>query len=224
MYGEGVSEEGRETRAPLNRQRVLAAARDIADSEGVSGLSMRRLGRALGVEAMSLYSHVESKEDLLDGLTELVAAEVPLPSQWTDWRESVRELAMATNAALSRHSWAGYLWATRTLLGTNRAAIMDGLLHAVELGGFPKTVVHRAFHVLENHIIGYALRASSFPLSRAELPAAADRFLANFKPEALPYLARHIAEHGDPEFQTPEGDNEFRFGLDLILDGLAGQR
>lgn len=221
MYRFRVTEKTHQIRPALSRERVLRAACEIADAEGIAALSMRRIGRAVGVEAMSLYTHIASKEDLLNGLTEMVAAEVQLPTEWYDWKAAVFAVAMETNAALRRHPWAGQLWATRTQLGPKRAAIMNGLLRGLGMAGMPPRLVHRAFHVLENHIIGYALRASSFPLSAAELPGAADRVLTEFRPEAFPELAQHIREHQNPDFTAAQGDSEFRFGLDLILAGLA---
>lgn len=218
--GRPIGTERDPQRRTLSRQRVLEAACAIADREGIAALTMRRIGREVGVEAMSLYSHIRNKEDLMDGLADLVAAEVRLPAGGSDWRAQVRGVALETNAALGRHGWCGFLWATRTRLGPNRAAIMNALLRGLGAAGLPAETVHRTFHVLENHIIGYALRAASFPLSAPELRAAGEEALADIDLPALPDLARHIGEHRDPRFSTPPGENEFQFGLDLILDGL----
>src|SRR6202035_1008245 len=90
-------------RTPLSRERVLVAAVAFADEHGIASLSMRKLGEVLGVEAMSLYNHVANKDQLLDGMVDVVCGEIDLPAGGADWKTSMRERAQSARQALRRH-------------------------------------------------------------------------------------------------------------------------
>ncbi len=120
-------------RPSLSRERILHAAMRIADVDGLDALSMRRLGAALGVEAMSLYHHVASKDALLDGITDLALADVDLPAPGGDWRAGVRTIARSTHDALMRHPWAATLMLSRTI--PSRFRYMEALLGHLRTGG-----------------------------------------------------------------------------------------
>ena len=111
------TEGARKPREPLSRERVLRAGMAFADASGISSLSMRKLGEALGVEAMSLYNHVANKDELLDGMVDLVFSEIELPDVGADWRTAMRERAESARQALGRHPWAINLMSTRTSPG-----------------------------------------------------------------------------------------------------------
>lgn len=204
---------------PLTRERVLRAALAVADAEGLAALTMRRLGQELGVEAMSLYNHVESKDQILDGMLDLVAAEIEGPAEATGWRTGMRTQAISAHDALLRHPWAGMLW-VRPTIGPARMRHMDGVLRTLREAGFPLPLLDRAFHTLENHITGHALQRVSFPLAEEEIAEGGARFLQQLDVEAYPELAAHVRWHLDQS----GGDDEFEFGLDLILDGLERAR
>ena len=104
-------------RIPLNRERVLEAAVDLADRAGIESVSMRKLGQELGVEAMSLYNHVKNKDDLLDGIVEQVAAELEVPTLDGDWKSAMRRRALTAHAVLMRHPWATMLIVSRVNVG-----------------------------------------------------------------------------------------------------------
>jgi AcrR family transcriptional regulator len=212
-------------RRPLDRGRVVAAAVLLADAEGLDRLSMRRLGEALGVEAMSLYNHVTNKDDLLGAMADAVAAEIDPDAPASDrddgdWRTAARARCSATHAALLRHPWAPALWAARTDIGAARMRLMDDLLGDLERAGFAPGVLDLAFHALQNHVLGHALQAASFPHPEQDLAELGRTYLRTFPVDDFPRLAAHIRFHIEDEPATDERPS-FDLALDLLLDGLA---
>ena len=207
-----------ERRAPLTRERVVAAAMGIADTRGIETLTMRRLGESLGVEAMSLYNHVANKDDLIATLLDAVVAEYDLPDRTRDWKEALRASALSANRVLVRHHWApGLLLTFRSMPGPGWIRYSEEVLGTLRRAGFSPEMSHHAFHALEGHIDGQSLRQTNFPLQPEELDRAAEGFLARFSGEDYPYLVEHIRGHLRKEYRSKGG---FEFGLDLILDGL----
>lgn len=201
-------------RMNLTRERVVDAALALADATGTEALSMRKLGEALGVEAMSLYNHVANRADIERGLLDLVWAEVDLAADASDWREGVRRICGSAHEALLRHPWFFRLPLAQG--GRTRLAVIEATLAQLERGGLPSAVAFHAQHVLDGHVYGYAWQALEFEPdasmpSREELPD----LLAG-----LPRLQEHARQHFE---DRPEGDG-FRFGLELILDGLERHR
>src|ERR1700757_3332366 len=177
-------------RTPLNRDRVLLAALALADAGGIEALSMRKLGEAVGVEAMSLYNHVPSKADLLDGLVDLVFSEIELPSDAVGWRTAMRERAIAIRAALSRHRWAIGLMESRTSPGPATLRHHDAVLGCLRSAGFPIALAAHAYAVLDSYIYGFALQEASLPFDAGlETSERAQAFLAQFPANAYPHLA-----------------------------------
>ena len=208
-----------EPRTPLNRERVLRAALALADANGIDALSMRKLGDAVGVEAMSLYNHVPSKADLLDGLIDLVFSEIELPSGAGGWRTAMRLRAIAIRAALSRHPWAIGLMESRTSPGPATMRHHDAVLGCLRSAGFPVALAAHAYAVLDSYIYGFALQEASLPFDTgAETSELAQAILAQFPADTYPHLAEFTFEH----VLQPGYDygSEYEFGLDLILDGL----
>jgi AcrR family transcriptional regulator len=211
----------RPRRTPLTRERVLQAAVSMADTEGIEALTMRRLAGRLQVEAMSLYNHVDNKDDLLDGMIELVAAEIEEPDEDAAWKPAIRQRAISAHDALLRHPWSSILWASRMNVGPARMRHMDAMLRELREAKFAPGLLDVAFHTLENHVVGHALQASSFPFDADDLPALSARYLEGFPSEEFPDLAAHIRHHRD----QPAGEvSSFEFGLDSILDGLERAR
>jgi AcrR family transcriptional regulator len=201
-------------RAPLTRESVLRAALAIADAEGAEALSMRRLARELGVEAMSLYNHVANRADIERGLLELVWAEVDLATDASDWREGVRRICESAHEALLRHPWFFRLPLAQG--GRTRLGVIEATLAQLERGGVPSAVAFHAQHVLDGHVYGYAWQALEFgPGAAVPSPGELPELLAG-----LPLLQEHARQHVE---DRPEGDG-FRFGLELILDGLERHR
>jgi AcrR family transcriptional regulator len=206
-------------RRPLSRERVLGTAIDLADKAGIDKLTMRKLGQTLGVEAMSLYNHVRNKEDLLDGLIDLVFAEVPLPSPDIAWKDAMRRRGVALREALSRHRWAVGLMESRTSPGPATLRHHDAVLGCLFAGGFSMELTAHAYAALDSYIYGFALQEQGLPMEGPEETAVlAEVMLAQFPADLFPNLAAFTTGH----VLTPGYDfaAEFEFGLELLLDGL----
>jgi AcrR family transcriptional regulator len=217
------AEQGAPARAPLTRERVLEAAIALADEGGSAGLTMRKLAQQLGVEAMSLYNHVANKEDLLDGMVDLVFAEIDLPAHGTDWKAALRQRAIGTRAALERHRWAIGLMESRSQPGTANLRHHDAVLGCLREAGFSIAMAAHAYSVLDSYIYGFTLNKQSLPFDTSEEVAELGRrYLRELLGTQYPYLAEMILEHAmKPGYDYAE---EFAFGLDLILDGLERVR
>ncbi len=205
-------------RIPLTRDRVLQAAIRIADEEGLDALTMRRLGQELDVQAMSLYNHVANKEDLRQGIVELVMGEIEVPSDAADWKAALRRSAISAYEAFIRHPWACSLHNATPRISDARMLWMEGVLKTLREAGFSPNMTHHAYHALESHITGFTLWIVSMPFdSREELLDMAEKFIPQI-PDRYPYVIEHAKEHlEDPD---PNEPSEFEFGLDLILEGL----
>ena len=208
-----------EPRTPLTRERILQAALAFADANGIESLSMRKLGEAVGVEAMSLYNHVPSKADLLDGLIDLVFGEIELPVSSDSWQTAMRQRAIAVRAALKRHRWAIGLMESRSSPGPATLRHHDAVLGCLRQAGFPVALAAHAYSVLDGYIYGFALQEASLPFDTGEESSElAQALLAQFPADEYPHLAEFTFQH----VLQPGYDygSEYEFGLDLILDGL----
>jgi AcrR family transcriptional regulator len=199
----------------------LQAALRFADAQGIDALTMRKLAKDLRVEAMSLYNHVENKEDLVAGLVGLVAAEVDPPNEALDWKSALRQRAISARGAFSRHPWAARIWMSSSRPDPDWFADADAVLRCLRKAGFSPTVISHAFHVLNGYTLGYTLQQLDLPYDKDELGQVAGDVLRSFPVDTYPDLAQHLREHLEPH--TAEGDS-FEFGLDLLLDGLERQR
>jgi len=209
----------REPRTPLSRERVLRAAVALADKSGIDSLTMRKLGDALGVEAMSLYNHVANKDDVLDGMVDLVFSEIGLPSGGTDWRTAMRQRAISAREVLSRHRWAIGLMESQSSPGAATLRHHDAVIGSLREGGFSIGMAAHAFSALDSYIYGFALQEASLPFETEEETAElAQTIMQRFPADEYPHLTELTVEH----VLQPGYDygNEFEFGLDLILDGL----
>ena len=210
-----------ETRAPLSRERVLRAGLELADRNGIEALSMRKLARELGVEAMTLYYYVANKNDLVEGMADLVAGEIELPPETLDWKEATRLRAMSAHAVLARHHWASPVW-MRVMIGPARMRYMNAAIGTYRRAGLSPAETELAFHTVENHIVGYTLQESNFLLEADDLAAVAREFLEKLPVDEFPHLAEHIEQHLTHPEVIESGD--FEFGLTLLLDGIERMR
>ena len=206
---------------PLSKDRVLRASVDLADREGMEALSMRRLGQELGVEAMSLYNHVRNKEELLNGMVDIVFSEIDLPSGEDGWKTAMRQRGISIRRVLSRHRWAIGLMESRTSPGPATLRHHDAVIGCLRDAGFPVELAAHAYSVLDSYIYGFALQERGLPFNTpAESSALAHAMLARFPADDYPHLAeftlKHVLQAGY------DYGNEYGFGLDLILDGLEG--
>ena len=215
--------EETEPTIPLSRARVLEAAVAFADESGIAALSMRKLGEALGVEAMSLYNHVANKEELLDGMVDLVFSEIELPSDHGDWKSAMRQRAASTRQALSRHPWAITLMQSRISSGPSTLRHHDAVIGTLRDAGFSIIETAHAFSLIDSYIYGFAQQEASLPFQAGEVTAeVAEMFMMQMSPTEYPHLTEFAVEHVlKPDYDYGQ---EFEFGLDLILDGLERDR
>jgi AcrR family transcriptional regulator len=211
------------TRNPLSRDRVLRAGVAFADEHGIASLSMRKLGEALGVEAMSLYNHVANKGELLDGMVDLVFGEIDLPATTADWKTAMRQRAISAREVLARHRWAIGLMESRATPGPATLRHHDAVIGTLQAGGFPIALAAHAFSLLDSYIYGFALQEANLPFDTGEDTAELARaILAQAPPDAYPHLSELTVEHVlQPGYDYAD---EYGFGLDLILDGLQRAR
>jgi AcrR family transcriptional regulator len=215
----GTMEHAAPHRAPLNRDRVLRAAVSLADADGLPSLTMRRLGEALGVEAMSLYNHISGKSDLLDGMIDIVFGEIDLPSGDGDWKAAMRRRAISARQVLLRHRWAISLMESRTSPGPATLQHHDAVLGCLRRGGFSVELTAHAYSLLDSYIYGFAVQEAGLPFDTgAEAAQVAQDIAEQFASGQYPYLTEMAMTHViQPGYSY--GD-EFETGLDLILDGL----
>jgi AcrR family transcriptional regulator len=183
-----------EVRAPLSRERVLAGAVAVADAGGISGLTIRSLAQELGVKPMSVYHHVANKGEILDGIVDIVFSEIELPSVDGDWRAEITKRASSARSVLRRHPWAIGLLESRTSPGPATLRHHDANIATLRAAGFSVEMTAHAYALIDSYVYGFALQEAALPFERTT------------------------------EFVLQPGydfGNEFAFGLDLILDGLA---
>lgn len=217
-----AAETSDDRRTPLTRERVLAAAVELADREGLDSVSMRKLGQVLGIEAMSLYTHVRGKEDLLDGMVEAVIGQIPLAVDGPDWKASLRRTILAARAVLLRHPWAPRVVETRVAPGPAMLRYMDSVTGVLLGGGFSVDLTHHALHVLGSRVLGFS--QDLYDDSDEVDPEAAATFAAELA-SAFPHIAEiALAASHEGGLGGCDDDVEFAFGLDLILDGLERRR
>jgi AcrR family transcriptional regulator len=217
-----------EPRIPLSRERVLRAAVAIADEHGLEALTMRRLAEVLDAEAMSLYYHVANKDEVLDGVVDLVAAEIneavgqiDLPTAGADWKKAMRARILTAREVMLRHRWAPALLQTRTEASLAVLRYFDGLLAILRDGGFSYDLAHQALHALGSRGLGFVQEL--FAPGDGAAGDQPDEMMASMA-EQLPHLVGMLREvaHDDPDSRLGWCDEqaEFEFGLDVILDGL----
>jgi AcrR family transcriptional regulator len=207
-----------EPRLPLSRDRILRAALELVDDGGIDSLTMRKLGQALGFEAMSLYNHVANKDDVIDGILDLVLAQGELPSPSGNWDRAVRASAVSVHAALRRHPWASAVVMAPGRLRPARLRYMDSLLGRIREAGFSAETTYHAYHVLDGHIFGFSLWETSHTYTAEDVSKFEAKFAQTITADAFPYLHEHAQQHFD---EGPHHEvRAFEFGLDLIVDGL----
>ena len=217
-------------RIPLSKERVLRAAIAVADQGGIETLTMRKLAQELGVEAMSLYYHVTNKDQVLDGVVDVIISEInaavsriEAPADADDWKTAMRMRILAARKILLRHPWAPEVIETRTTMSPSIMSYFEGVLGIFRGGGFSYDLAHHAMHALGSRALGFSQELFK---PDNEDAGADDTAAALFEEMAsrLPNLLGMMSEiaHNDPDSTLGWCDDqtEFEFGLDLILDGL----
>jgi AcrR family transcriptional regulator len=204
-------------RMTLSRDRVLRAAMRLADEGGLEAISMRKLGQVLGVEAMSLYKHVASKDDIFYGLVDLVTDDFEVPSAGEHWKAAIRRSAISAHQVLLSHPWASSLIESRRDAGPARLRYLDAVLGVLLAAGFPMPVVLRAVMALDSHTYGFVLQEQAWTFDSDAAPEVAAAFARELPADAF----RNLAAAAELAATSPGGAMvDFEFGLDLILDGL----
>lgn len=207
----------------LTRARVIDAAIALADRDGIDAVSMRKLGQELGIEAMSLYTHVQGKDDLLDGMADALVSTVPterLPGG--TWHASLRSMILGARAALLPHPWAPHVIETRDGPGPATIAYMDAVAATLLEGGFSPDLAHHAMHVLGSRVLGFSQDLYD---DKAEVDPDAVARIAREIASAYPSVgAIALAASHEGGLGGCDDDVEFAFGLDIILDSLERRR
>ena len=212
-----------ETRPRLNRQIVLQTALELADRDGIDALTMRKLAQELRVEAMSLYHHVANKVELLDGMIDLVFAEIDLPIQKNAWKSAMRDRAISALKVLIGHPWALSLMESRTAPGCANLRHHNAVLACLRANGFSVAATAHAYSILDSYIYGFALGQLNLPFQTADQAAEVlETVMVQMTPSEYPYLMEIAVEHVLKPGYTYA--NEFEIGLELILEGLERLR
>jgi AcrR family transcriptional regulator len=209
----------RPRRETLTRERVLRAALVLADERGIDALSMRELGRHLGVDAMTLYNHVDNKDDLLNGIVDMVVGEIDLPPGDGDWSEVMRIRARSAQAVFGRHPWASQLLDSRTSSGPERLRYFDWVIGTLRRAGFTVDEALHAYSALDAYIYGFARQQANVSSGEPSSPETAQQMLAEIPTDQFPHLTEVITHYIHQGGYDPDAD--FDFGLTLILDSLA---
>ena len=176
---------------------------------------MRTVAGILDAGVMSVYHYVANKDDLLDGMVELVAGEIRLPEEGQPWRPALLDIIVSAHETFMKHPWVNALWSKRGP-GPMKLAHMEAILRVLREGGFSVEQACRGYHAVTMHTLGFTLQALDFPIDSTNMKAAATAFLESADVDAIPYFVEHVQHHID----DPEPGDEFVFMLDMILDGL----
>lgn len=205
-------------RVRLNQERILHGAVAVADDGGLEALTMRSLAQHLGVKPMAVYHHFDGKEQILDGIVDIVFSEIDLPSDDADWRTAMRHRAVSARRVLKRHPWATPLMESRRNPGPANLRHREAVIASLRRGGFSIELAAHAYSLLDSYIYGFALTEASLPFDSETSHEVAGDILAQFPAGEYPYFAELAVEHVlQPGYD--HGD-EFEFGLEVILDGL----
>ncbi len=205
-------------RETLTRDRVLRAALVLADERGIDALSMRELGRHLGVDAMSLYNHVDNKDDLLNGIVDLVVGEIDLPTGEDHWSDAMRTRARSAQRVFARHPWASQLVDSRTSSGPERLRYFEWVIGTLRRAGFSVDVAVHAFSAIDSYVYGFARQQFNLSSGEPGSPETAEAMLSEIPTDQFPQLTEVITRYIQLGGYDP--DTDFEFGLDLILDSL----
>jgi AcrR family transcriptional regulator len=213
-----VTEDTR--RETLTRERVLLGAVTLADEIGIEALTIRKLAVALGVKPMTIYYHVPSKEEIIDGMVEIVFSEIELPPTDEDWKSAMRKRCISAREVLRRHPWATALMESRTSPGPENLGHHEAVLACLRRGGLSLQMTAHAYAILDGFVYGFCFDEAVLPAQGAgeEFTELTADIAAAFDPDAYPHLVEFSTRHVfQPGYNF--GDS-FYFGLDLIIEGL----
>jgi AcrR family transcriptional regulator len=212
-------------REPLSRERILGTAMALADEGGVESLSMRKIALELGVVPMALYKHVANKDELLDGLVDVVVGEIDPPLPDADWKTTIRERALSARRALLRHPWASEVIESRTDPTPAVTEYMDSMIGIFRDGGFSIDVTHHAMHAMGSRLLGFSQELFE---DTADDDPEAQAMMLQWMADRYPHITEMVEaiSHDDASVVGSGCDDqfEFEFALDLMLDGLERLR
>ncbi|NMR28659.1 TetR/AcrR family transcriptional regulator [Crystallibacter degradans] len=208
-------------RTPLSRKRVLSAAVVLADESGVESLSMRKLAQELGVVPMALYKHVANKEELLDGMVDVIVGEIDTGASGEGWKSAVRQRVLAARQILLRHPWARRVIESRTNKSPVVLEYMDSMIGMFQAGGFSVDLTHHVMHAMGSRMWGFTQEVfDDSANATAEISPTMLHAMAEKYPHVMEIAMR--ADHDDDSVvgQGCDDQFEFEFALDLLLDGF----
>jgi AcrR family transcriptional regulator len=208
-------------RVPLTRERILRAAVALADEGGAESPSMRRIAQELGVVPMALYKHVASKDELLNGMVDVVVAEIDPPAAGADWKAAIRERVLSARRALLRHPWASQVIESRADATPSVMAYMDGMIGIFRAGGFSIDLTHHAMHAMGSRLLGFSQELFDDTADAGpQMDEATIRALAGRYPNIVELVSAIVHDEASVVGSGCDDQFEFEFALDLMLDGL----
>jgi AcrR family transcriptional regulator len=214
-----------EPRLPLSRERVLRAAVALADEVGADAISMRRIAQELGVVPMALYKHVANKDELLDGMIDVVVGEIDPPASGADWKTTIRRRVLSARAALLRHPWASRVIESRAEATPTVMAYMDSMIGIFRAGGFSLDLTHHAMHAMGSRLLGFSQELFDDTADLGpEQAAVMLRELAATYPNVSELVRSITHDQASVVGVGCDDQFEFEFALDLMLDGLERLR
>jgi len=214
--------DNHEERPRLSRERVLRGAMMVADAGGIDAFTIRSLAQSLGVKPMSVYYYVANKDEILDGIIDLVFSEIELPTPTGDWREEMHRRAGSARQVLRAHPWAIGLMESRTRPGPATLQHHNAVIATLRTAGFSQELTAHAYALLDSYTYGFALQEATLPFEGADTVAdVAEPIIERMITDEYPDLVEMATEY----YLQPGYDfgNEFEWGLDLILDALSGR-
>jgi len=206
-------------RTTLDRDRILAGAVALADEIGMESFTMRRLAAALDVKPMAVYHHIPSKEQIIDGMVDVVFAQIELPPPDMDWKSAIRARCISARDVLNRHPWAPPMMESRASPGPATLRHHDAVLGCLRRGGLSLEMTAHAYAILDSFLYGFALEEASLPGGgEGEIVDMADAMATSPAMDEYPYMVEFTSQHViKPGYSF---GNSFEFGLDLIIEGL----
>ena len=212
-------------RVPLSRERILRTAVALADEGGVESLSMRKIALELGVVPMALYKHVANKDEMLDGMVDVVVGEIDPPLPDSDWKTTIRERVLSARRALLRHPWASQVIESRTEPTPTVIGYMDAMIGTFRAGGFSIDLTHHAMHAMGSRLLGFSQELFD---DTPDDPPEIQAIMAQQMADRFPFISEMVAaiSHDEASVVGSGCDDqfEFEFALDLMLDGLERLR
>jgi hypothetical protein len=210
-------DSGTAPKSPLSRERILRAAMNLADREGIESLSMRKIAQELGVQAMSLYNHVANRDDILDGIVDMVVSEIEVPTIGGDWRMAMYRRATSAHQVLLRHPWATQPLVSRINVGPAMLCYINSTLGCLEEAGFSLEMADHVWNAIDSHIYGFTLQELNYPVATADYAKTAKLGLPLIPAHKYPYMNKLTHYIIDGRY---DGIYNFDFGLEVLLDGL----